>query len=466
MAVPDASRVRVRIAPSPTGFAHLGTASTALYNFLFARANAGTFVLRIDDTDVERNRPEYEAIIYESLHWLGLDEDEGPDKGGPDAPYRQSERLDLYKKDAARLLAEGKAYRCFCTPQELDAERKHAQAEKRPYKYSRRCLFDPPKDRQEFTVRFKVPGGEVRFTDMIRGEMTFDSALIGDFILVKSDGFPTYQFASPVDDALMKISHVIRGEEHLSNTPYQLMIVEALGYARPIAYAHMPLILAKDGTKLSKRKHPESNLMLYREQGYLPEALINYLALLGWNPGTSQEIFSFDELVRVFSFDRVQHAGARFDWEKLNWINGEYIRALGDEELARRLRPFLPQLDEATILSAVPALRTRLPNLAAAADLLEYVWTDPPAPALEPDAVERIRAAIEVLKDVPWDPPSIHEALMGVVERSGAGPNRTFMPIRLAVTGKKISPPIDYTLALLPREVALSRLQRVTGVAA
>jgi len=466
MAVPDASRVRVRIAPSPTGFAHLGTASTALYNFLFARANAGTFVLRIDDTDVERNRPEYEAIIYESLHWLGLDEDEGPGKGGPDAPYRQSERLDLYKKDAARLLAEGKAYRCFCTPQELDAERKHAQAEKRPYKYSRRCLFDPPKDRQEFTVRFKVPGGEVRFTDMIRGEMTFDSALIGDFILVKSDGFPTYQFASPVDDALMKISHVIRGEEHLSNTPYQLMIVEALGYARPIAYAHMPLILAKDGTKLSKRKHPESNLMLYREQGYLPEALINYLALLGWNPGTSQEIFSFDELVRVFSFDRVQHAGARFDWEKLNWINGEYIRALGDEELARRLRPFLPQLDEATILSAVPALRTRLPNLAAAADLLEYVWTDPPAPALEPDAVERIRAAIEVLKDVPWDPPSIHEALMGVVERSGAGPNRTFMPIRLAVTGKKISPPIDYTLALLPREVALSRLQRVTGVAA
>ncbi len=466
MAVPEASKVRVRIAPSPTGFAHLGTASTALYNVLFARANGGTFVLRIDDTDVERNRPEYEAVIYESLHWLGLDWDEGPDKGGPYTPYRQSERTDLYKQDAARLLAAGKAYRCFCTPEELDAERKQAQAEKRPYKYSRRCLTNPPTGRTEFTVRFKVPGGEVKFTDMIRGEMTFDAGLIGDFILVKSDGFPTYQFASPVDDAAMKITHVIRGEEHLSNTPYQLMIIDALGYERPAAYAHMPLILAKDGAKLSKRKHPESNLVLYREQGYLPEALINYLALLGWNPGTAQEIFTFDELVRAFSFDRVQHAGARFDWEKLNWINGEYIRRLDDEELARRLQPFLPQLDETIIRRAVPALKTRMTKLADAAELLEYLWTDPPPPALDPDSVESVRAAIGALKDVPWEPQAIHDTLMGVVEKSGAKPNKIFMPIRLAVTGKKISPPIDYTLALLPKDVAMLRLQRVAGVPA
>jgi len=466
MAVPDGSRVRVRIAPSPTGFAHLGTASTALYNVLFARANGGAFALRIDDTDLERNRPEYETVIYETLHWLGLDWNEGPDKGGPFAPYRQSERIDLYKKDAARLLGEGKAYRCYCTPEELDAERKQAQAEKRPYKYSRRCLVDPPKDRTEFTVRFKVPGGEIKFTDMIRGEMTFDTGLIGDFILVKSDGFPTYQFASPVDDAAMKITHVIRGEEHLSNTPYQLMIVDALGYERPDAYAHMPLILAKDGTKLSKRKHPESNLVLYREQGYLPEALINYLALLGWNPGTSQEIFTFDDLVRDFSFDRVQHAGARFDWEKLNWINGEYIRRLDDEELARRLQPFLPKLDEATIGRAVPALKTRMAKLADAADLLEYLWTDPPAPPLDAEAVEFIRSAIAALKDLPWEPAAIHEKLMAVVETAGAKPNKVFMPIRLAVTGKKISPPIDYTLALLPKDVALARLQRVAGVPA
>ena len=368
------------------------------------------------------------------------------------------------KTENARLIAGGQAYRCYCTAEELDAERKQAQAEKRPYKYSRRCLNNPPQGRSEFTVRFKVPGGDVKFTDMIRGEMSFDSGLIGDFIIVKSDTYPTYNYASPVDDATMNITHVIRGEEHLSNTPYQLMVIDALGYARPEAYAHMPLILANDGSKMSKRKHPELNLLLYREQGYLPEALINYLVLLGWNPGTSQEIFSFDELVRIFSFDRVQHGGARFDWDKLNWINGEYIRALGDDALAQRLQPFLPQLDEATIKRATPALKTRITKLSDAVALLDYLWTDPAPPALDPDAVGRVRAAMEALKDVPWEPAAIHDALMGVVERSGLGPNKTFMPIRQAVTGKKISPPIDYTLALLPKEVALSRLARVAGV--
>jgi glutamyl-tRNA synthetase len=460
MEVPEAAAVRVRIAPSPTGFAHLGTASTALYNLLYARQHQGSFTLRIDDTDIERNRPEYEQLIYEALHWLDLDWDEGPDKGGPFAPYRQSERIDLYKQHAVKLLAEGRAYKCFCTPEELDAERRQAQVEKRPYKYSRRCLIDPPKDRSEFTVRFKVPGGEIKFTDMIRGEMTFDADLIGDFILIKSDGFPTYQFASPVDDSTMKISHVIRGEEHLSNTPYQLMIIDALGYERPDAFAHMPLILAKDGAKLSKRKHPESNLMLYREQGYLPEALINYLALLGWNPGTAQEIFTFDELVRAFSFDRVQHAGARFDWEKLNWMNRQWIEAMDDAELARRLRPFLPELDEATILRAVPALKTRLTTLAGAVALLDYLWTEPAPPELDPEAVERLRGAAAALKEVAWEPNAIHEALMRVVEASGQGPNKTFMPIRLAVTGKKISPPIDHTLALLPKDVAMARINK------
>src|SRR5437899_428431 len=412
MEVPEAETIRVRIAPSPTGFAHLGTASTALYNVLFARQRQGKFALRIDDTDREGKRPEYEQLIYESLGWLELDWDEAPDNGGPYAPYRQSERVDLYRQHAARLLAEGKAYKCYCTPEELEAERRQAQLEKRPYKYSRRCLIDPPKDRTEFAVRFKVPGGEVKFRDMIRGEMVFDADLIGDFILMKSDGFPTYQFASPVDDAAMKISHVIRGEEHLSNTPYQLMIIDALAYERPVAYAHMPLILAKDGAKLSKRKHPESNLMLYREQGYLPEALINYLALLGWNPGTPQEIFTFDELVKVFSFDRVQHAGARFDWEKLNWINGEGIRAMDDGELARRLQPFLPKLDAATIAAAVPALKTRMTKFSDATALLEYLWTDPTPPTLDSESIERISAAAEALKDVAWEPSAIHERLM------------------------------------------------------
>ncbi len=451
----------MRIAPSPTGFAHLGTASTTLYNVLFARANSGTFTLRIDDTDVERNREEYERLIYEALHWLGFEWDEGPDKGGPYGPYRQSERLDQYREAAAKLIAQSKAYRCYCTPEELDAERKQAQAEHRPYVYSRRCLTNPPTDRTVFTVRFHVPGGEVEFTDMVRGEMTFDSDLFGDFIIVKSDGYPTYNFASPVDDAAMHITHVIRGEEHLPNTPYQLLVIDALGYERPQAFAHMPLILAPDGGKLSKRKHPEANLMLYREQGYLPEAMVNYLALLGWNPGTEREIFTLDELIAEFSFDRVQHGGARFDRKKLDWINGEYIRSLDDDELTARLRTFLPDLDEPTIKRAAPALKTRLRTLGEAKALLEYLWNDPPAPELSPEERQRVKAAAVALSLVQeWEPAPIHHVLMQVVESSGLGPNATFMPIRLAVTGKKISPPIDYTLALLPKDAAMARVAR------
>ncbi|TMC86338.1 MAG: glutamate--tRNA ligase [Chloroflexi bacterium] len=456
--------VRVRIAPSPTGFAHLGTASTALYNVLFARKERGTFVLRVDDTDVERNRPEYEQLIYESLRWLGLDWDEGPDKGGPYQPYRQSERVDGYRQEAARLIKDGKAYRCYCTPEELEAERNQAQMEKRPYRYSRRCLKNPPEGRSVFAVRFQVPGGEVRFTDMIRGEMKFDTDLIGDFIIMKSDGYPVYQFASPVDDAVMKITHVIRGEEHLSNTPYQLMLIDALGYERPQAYAHMPLILAPDGTKMSKRKHPEMNLALYREQGYLPDALLNYLALLGWNPGTEQEIFTFDELVHAFSFERVQHAGARFDWEKLNWLNGEYIRKLGDDELAACLRPFLSQLDDETIKKAVPPLRTRMHKLAQAVDYLDYLWTDPQPPALESETMQRLRNVIDAVRDVPWEPDRIEAALEKAVVESGVSKGKFYTPLRDVLTGKKVALPIQYCFYLLPKDVALLRLHRAANI--
>jgi glutamyl-tRNA synthetase len=456
--------VRVRIAPSPTGFAHLGTASAALYNVLFARQNGGTFVLRIDDTDLERNRPEYERLIYESLAWLGLNWDEGPDVGGAYGPYRQSERLELYREQAARLIKEGKAYRCYCTAEELDAERRQAQAEKRAYRYSRRCLNNPPEGRTEFAVRFRVPGGEIRFRDMVRGEMRFDTDLIGDFVIMKSDGYPTYQFASPVDDAVMHITHVIRGEEHLSNTPYQLMLVDALGFERPEAYAHMPLILAHDGQKLSKRRHIEANIILFREQGYLPEALLNYLALLGWNPGTEQEIFTLEELERVFSFERVQHAGARFDWEKLNWINGEYIRALSDEELTRRLEPFLPRLGAATIARAVPPLKTRLRKLREAIDYLDYLWDDPPVPILDDQTADRVRTAVRALRDVEWEPDPVEAALERAVAESGVGKGKFYTPLRDVITGKKVSLPIHHTLALLPKEVALARLERATEV--
>ena len=301
---------------------------------------------------------------------------------------------------------------------------------------------------------------------MVRGPISFDSDLIGDFIIVKSDGYPTYQFASPVDDALMKITHVIRGEEHLSNTPYQLMVVDALGYARPVAYAHMPLILAPDGGKLSKRKHPETNLMLFRDLGYLPEALINYLALLGWNPGTEQEIFNLDQLVEAFSFDRVQHGGARFDWEKLNWIDGEYIRKLSLDELAERIQPFVPQVEESTLRLAVPALQTRLHKLAQAIDYLDFLWTDPTPPALDADAAQRVRAAIEAVKDVAWDPEAIEAALEKAVGESGVGKGKFYTPLRDVLTGKKVALPIHYCFGLLPKEVALARLDRATRVTA
>ncbi|HSS83765.1 MAG TPA: glutamate--tRNA ligase [Reyranella sp.] len=457
----DAPQVRVRIAPSPTGLAHLGTASTALYNVLFARQSDGTFVLRIDDTDVQRNRDEYEAVIYDALHWLGLDWDEGPDKGGDHGPYRQSERLDLYKQHAQKLMEARKAYPCYCTPEELDAERRQAQREKRPYVYSRRCLNSPPAGRSLFAVRFLVPGGKVQFTDMVRGEMTFDSGLFGDFIIVKSDGYPTYNFASPIDDATMAITHVIRGEEHLPNTPYQLLVIDALGHKRPSAFAHMPLILAPDGGKLSKRKHPEANLVLYREQGYLPEAMLNYLALLGWNPGTEREIFSLDELVDVFSFDRVQHGGARFDRRKLDWINGEYIRALTDDDLIARLGPVMSDLDAPTLRRAVPALKTRLRTLGEAKPMLEYLWIDPAPPDLSPADRERLKPAAVALSLVQeWEPGPIHDVLQQVADSAGLKPNDVFMPIRLAVTGKKISPPIGDTLALLPKEAAMARIAR------
>ncbi|MGH7910743.1 MAG: glutamate--tRNA ligase, partial [Candidatus Dormibacteraceae bacterium] len=264
--------VRVRMAPSPTGYVHLGSARTMLFNLLFARHHEGVMVLRVDDTDTERNRAEYEQTIYAGFGWLGLEWDEGPDKGGPNGPYRQSERLDRYRELAAQLLRRGGAYRCYCTKEELDREREQARRAGVPYRYSRRCLLDPPKNRTEFAVRLRVPEGETRFTDLIRGDLTFQNETFGDPVIVRTDGGPLYNFTSTADDVDMEITHVIRGEEHLSNTPIQLMLFDALGSPRPKAFAHLPVIVGSDQKKLSKRRHPEVRLSLYEEQGYLPQA--------------------------------------------------------------------------------------------------------------------------------------------------------------------------------------------------
>ena len=450
------------MAPSPTGFVHLGSARTALFDFLYARSKGGVFVLRLEDTDRERNRPEFESVIYEGFRWLGLDWDEGPDIGGPFGPYRQSERIDIYREAAAELLTSGAAYRCFCTKDELTAEREEAQREGRPYRYSRRCLTTAPSDRREFTVRFRVPEGHVVFEDLIRGTVDFDLTVIGDFVIMRADGWPLYNFTVAVDDALMEITHVFRGEEHLSNTPSQLLVLEALGQPRPEAYAHLPVIIGKDRAKLSKRKHPEARLSLYQEKGYLPEAMLNYLALLGWNPGTTQEIFSLPQLIEAFDLGRVHKAGAMFDWDKLDSVNGQYIRSLTDEELARRLQPFLPELDPAKVLQAVPALKERLPRLEEARTLLEYLWTDPAPAPLDGGALEKLSAAAQALANLDWRPQAIEVALDALREERGWSRNALFKPIRLAVTGKTISPPIHDTLALLDQNTALARLSRVS----
>jgi glutamyl-tRNA synthetase len=449
------------MAPSPTGFVHLGSARTALFNLLFARHHGGTFVLRVDDTDLGRNQPEYEAAIYESFRWLGLDWDEGPDVGGPLGPYRQSERLHTYRERARQLLAAGAAYRCYCTPEELAAEREAARARRQPrYKYSRRCLTNPPSGRTESVVRFQVPPGETTFVDLIRGDLRFDNDEFGDPVIMKSNDWPTYNFASPIDDALMEISHVFRGEEHLPNSPLQLMFLDALGMARPEALAHFPVIVGKDGKKLSKRLHPETSLSLYRERGYLPEALRNYLALLGWNPGTEQEIFDLDELVRAFDIARVQRANAMFDWGKLDWINGKYIRELPDAELAERLRPFVPDLPEDGLRLVAPALKDRLAHLGEAADMLRYVKEPPPAPELTDVQREMLGAAAGALENVEWSIPAIEAALDGVLTARGWSRGKLFMAIRLAVAGK-VTPPIGATLVLLSRTEALCRMRRV-----
>jgi glutamyl-tRNA synthetase len=450
----------VRFAPSPTGYVHLGSARTALFNLLFARASGGQFVLRLEDTDLERSQEEYETGLYEGLRWLGLEWDEGPDVGGPSGPYRQSDRLDVYREHAARLLASGAAYRCWCTPVELEAERQEARSQGRPYRYSRRCLTNPPPGRSIFAVRFHVPPGETVFSDLVRGELRFDHAALGDPIIVKSNAWPTYNFANPIDDALMGITHVLRGEEHVPNTPYQLMFAAALGLERPEAFAHFPVIVGKDGKKLSKRLHPETRLDLYRERGYLPEAMVNYLALLGWNPGTEQEIFSFDQLVEAFDIARVQRSNAMFDWDKLDWINGQYIRALPDDELARRLEPFLPGLPPEVVRAAAPALKERLPRLDKAAELLGYLREEPPAPELRNGQREMLQAALERLESTEWTVPAIEAALEEVREARGWSRGKFFAPIREAVAGR-VAPPLFDTLALLPKDVALGRMRRV-----
>ncbi|MDP2656060.1 MAG: glutamate--tRNA ligase [bacterium] len=492
--------IRARFAPSPTGFLHIGTVRTVLVNILFARRNNGVVVCRIEDTDKERSKKEYEDDIMEGLKWLGMDWDEGPDCGGQYAPYRQSERTDIYERYLQKLLDQRSLYHCFCTEEELEFQRKQNVSNKNPQIYNGTCAHltdDEVKKRIESgassVLRFRIPPEKIHFEDLVRGRVEFDGTLIGDVVVAKDTHTPLYGLAVVIDDHEMKITHVIRGEEHLSNTPKQVLFIKALGFSTPI-YAHIPLILNPDRSKMSKRKNKVS-LLDYRAEGYLPEALINFLALLGWNPGTEQEIFSLPELIEQFSFERVQKSGAIFNIEKLQWLNSHYIRALPINELTSRVLPHLfdqgylelpkddimkatsfvinanketisrdllekyiaLEQDRAKVLSEIP------PHIAfCLTDTLEYdphllSWKD----KSKEETCEMLglgRDIIKQMKDADFTTPSIEMAIKTEITNKGLKNGAVLWPLRVALSGQQNSPGPFEIADALGKEKTLERI--------
>ena len=485
------TETRARIAPSPTGPLHLGTARTALFNLLFARHTGGTFILRLEDTDVARNTVAYERDILEGLHGLGIDWDEGPEVSGdadrgPYGPYRQMLRLDRHTAAAADLLARDLAYPCYCTPGELEADRKAQEAAHEAPRYVGRCAALSPADRAAReargllgALRFRVPPGAVKWHDLVRGDVEIDAAnLGGDFVIVRGNGTPLYHFGVVVDDADMEITHVIRGEDHISNTPKHILLFQALGHTVP-EFAHLPLILNPDRTKMSKRKS-QTAISDYIAQGFIREALVNYLALLGWSTGTEEEILGIDELIRRFDLAEVHKGGAVFDRERLEWLNGQWIRRLEPADLVDRLQPFLeaaldagridriPTADELTAL--LPIVQDRLPRLDAIADLVGFLWVDriEPDPALlvpkrwdgatTREGLTAARAEIENVGALTFEADELEAPLRALAEAHGWKAGDLFMAIRVAVTGRTATPPLFDSLVALGRERVLARL--------
>ena len=478
--------IRVRMAPSPTGPLHIGTARTSLYNFLFARHVGGTYVLRIEDTDAARGSDEFERDIIDNLHWLGITWDEGPQVAGgedigPNGPYRQSQRLGLYAAEADRLLASGQAFYCYCTAEELEAVRREQEARKEPPHYNGRCRSLTDAERDAFlregrtaAIRFRLPDEVVAFDDLIRGRVEISAeALGGDRVIVRSDGSPLYHFVVVVDDAAMSITHVIRGEDHLSNTPLHVLLFRALGYPVPV-FAHIPLILNPDRTKMSKRRS-QTAISAYREDGYLPEAMVNFLAFLGWSPGTEEEIFTLEALAERFEIEHVHKGGAVFDKDRLDYLNGVYIRSLTDEQLAVRLRPFVPAaLDDRGLVAVIPLIKERMVRLADVRELVAFlIETDPEVAALySPDelvppkadaagtAAALARAREELAAVAPDDFASgeLEARCRAAAEAFGWKAGDFFRPLRVAITGRTISPPLFGSMELLGRERCLARL--------
>jgi len=483
--------VRVRIAPSPTGPLHLGTARTALFNYLYAKHVGGTFVLRLEDTDVARSTPEHEADILTNLDWLGIRWDEGPEVSGdggvgPYAPYRQMQRLPSYAEAASRLLAADRAYPCYCTPEELEADRRAQEAAKEAPRYVGRCAGLTPEQRAEReaegrrpAIRFRVRPGVVGWDDLIRGRIEIDTANIGgDFVIVRADGTPLYHFTVVVDDAAMAISDVIRGEDHVSNTPKHILLFDALDQPLP-RFGHLPLILNPDGTKMSKRKS-QTAVSDYIAQGFVREALVNYFAYLGWSPGTEEDVLSLPELVERFDLAKVQKGGARFDRERLEWLNGQWIRRLEDEDLVERLLPFVEraaaagELDRAPtsdeLRAILPVVRERLPTLAAIVELVGFLWVDrlevDPAllvpkrwdPATTRDGLEAARDVLAAHDTVTWEADELEPPMRALADARGWKAGDLFMAVRVATTGRTATPPLFDTLVALGRDRTLDRL--------
>lgn len=455
--------VRTRFAPSPSGYLHLGGARTALFNYLFARRHGGVFVLRIEDTDRERSSQEFVDAILDGLSWLGLEADEGP--------FHQSQRGDLYAARVAELLESGSAYHCFCSAEALDAKRTRAQAEGSKFLYDRTCreLDRVPAQGEAAVVRFKMPErGETVVHDLVRGDVRFDNAELDDLILVRSDGSPTFHLVVVVDDIDMGITHILRGEDHLTNTPRQIRIFEALGAAPP-AYGHLPLIVGQDRARLSKR-HGATAVDAYREQGFLPSAVLNYLARLGWSHG-DQELFSKPELEALFDVEGVGKSASAFDMEKFVWVNFEHMRLLGDEELAAAVRPFLeargePDHSVEYLAKAAGLLKERAKTLIELADSLHYFVSDElvyqdsaVAKFLDAEGRERLAALATQLQAIPqWEVASIEAAFKDLVERLEVGLGKLAQPARVALTGGTVSPGIFEVCAVLGRDRTLARL--------
>ena len=476
--------IRVRYAPSPTGHPHVGNIRTALFNWLFARHHGGKFIVRIEDTDTSRSVEGAVDTILNGLKWLGMDWDEGPGVGGENGPYFQSQRLKIYRKYAERLVKQGDAYYCYCSPERLKEMREEQARLKQPPGYDRRCRNLTEKERAQkeagdikSVVRFKFRReGRTEFSDLIRGNVSFENALIDDFVILKSDGYPTYHLASVVDDHLMAISHVLRAEEWLSSTPRHLKLYQALGFAPP-EFAHLPMLLGSDRSKLSKR-HGAVSITEYQEQGYLPEAMLNFLALLGWSLDDKTEIMSPPDLINNFSLERVSKTAAIFNKEKLEWMNGVYIRKLKLDDLSRRALPFLEKglpadikrpLSADYIKKIMPLIQERAKTLAKVPGLTRFFFHDELSyePGLliakkmePPSTIVALETSLEGLEKLAaFDQETLEACLRPLAEELGLKTGQLFGTLRVAITGGTAAPPLFETMAVLGRERCLKRIQ-------